>query len=120
AQDASVWQSLAKLGVQLIVDEVGRQMSSLELLARAPLSGLQLDRSWVTALAYDAVSLKVCRAAIGVARALNLTAIGTGVDDARQRDLLLDLGCHEGLGDLYDTDDALILACVAPRERGTK
>jgi len=114
AQDASVWQSFAKLGVHLIVDEVGRHMSSLELMARAPLSGLQLDRSWVTALAYDAVSLKVCRAAIGVASALNLTAIATGVDDARQRDLLLALGCRHGLGDLYDTVDASILARLAP------
>jgi diguanylate cyclase len=114
AQDASVWQPLAKLGVHLIVDEVGRQMSSLELMARAPLSGLQLDRSWVTGLAYDAVSVKVCRAAIGVASALNLTAMATGVDDARQRDLLLDLGCRQGTGDLYDAADASVLASLTP------
>jgi predicted signal transduction protein with EAL and GGDEF domain len=114
AQDVSVWQSLARLGVHLIVDEVGRQMSSLELLARAPLAGLQLDRSWVTALAYDAVSLKVCRAAIGVANALNVIPIATGVDDARQRDLLLNLGFRQGLGDYYDAADAAIFTCLAP------
>jgi EAL domain-containing protein (putative c-di-GMP-specific phosphodiesterase class I) len=83
-------------------------------MARAPLSGLQLDRSWVTGLAYDAVSVKVCRAAIGVASALNLTAMATGVDDARQRDLLLDLGCRQGTGDLYDAADASVLASLTP------
>jgi predicted signal transduction protein with EAL and GGDEF domain len=117
-QDVGVWHALAGLGVQLTVDEVGRKMSSLDLLARAPIWGLQLDRSWVTALEHDAAALKVCRAAVSVAMALGLTPIATGVDDARQRDSLLALGCRQGLGDLYGAADATILACSAPAERG--
>jgi predicted signal transduction protein with EAL and GGDEF domain len=119
-QDVSVWQSLAALGVQLTVDEIGRKMSSLHLLARAPLWGLQLDRSWVTALEYDAAALKVCRAAVAVAAALGLTPIATGVDDAHERDLLLGFGCRQGLGDLYDADDAMLMPLPAPAERKRK
>jgi EAL domain-containing protein (putative c-di-GMP-specific phosphodiesterase class I) len=47
------------------------------------------------------VALKVCRAGIGAATALGLTPIATGVDDERQRQALLELGCKLGSGDLY-------------------
>ena len=83
------------------VDEVGRKMSSFDQLTRAPLSGLQLDRSWASALRFDETALKICRAAIGVASALDLTPIATGVDNAEQRDVLQLIGCAQGIGDLY-------------------
>ena len=87
--------------MQLVVDEVGRGLGSLDGLARAPIWGLQLDRAWVTALRSDEVALKVCRAGISMATALGLTPIATGVDDQVQRRALLALGCRHGSGDLY-------------------
>jgi predicted signal transduction protein with EAL and GGDEF domain len=92
---------LQEMGVRLIVDEVGRGMTSLDRLARAPLWGLQLDRSWVTALHRDPIALKVCRAGIGMAAALGLVPIATGVDTPAQRRVLFDLGCRHGMGDMY-------------------
>jgi predicted signal transduction protein with EAL and GGDEF domain len=92
---------LAAAGVQLIVDEVGRGTLSPEWLARAPIRAIQLDRAWVIAARKDSVALKVCRASIGVARALDLTPIATGMDDAEQRNLFTALGCVQGSGDLY-------------------
>ena len=99
--DPATFESLRHLGVQLVVDEVARGMGSLDYLARSPLSGLQLDRAWVSALRSDAVAQKVCRAGVAMATALGLTAIATGVDDAALRDALLALGCRYGSGDLY-------------------
>ena len=101
ARQPADFNSLQQLGVRLVVDEVGRGMGSLDWLARAPIWGLQLDRAWTTALRSDRVALKVCRAGIGVATALGLTPIATGVDDREQRDALLALGCRHGTGDLY-------------------
>jgi EAL domain-containing protein (putative c-di-GMP-specific phosphodiesterase class I)/GGDEF domain-containing protein len=101
AREPTDFNSLQRLGVRLVVDEVGRGMGSLDWLARAPIWGLQLDRAWTTALRSDEVALKVCRAGIGVATALGLTPIATGVDDQEQRDALLALGCRHGTGDLY-------------------
>jgi EAL domain-containing protein (putative c-di-GMP-specific phosphodiesterase class I) len=92
---------LAAAGVQLIVDEVGRGPLSPEWLARAPIHAMQLDRAWVVAARKDSVALKVCRASIAVARALDLTPMATGVDDLEQRNLLSGLGCVQGSGDLY-------------------
>ena len=50
AMDISVYHALHELGVQIVVDEMGRGFASLDRLARAPIWGLQLDRAWVTAL----------------------------------------------------------------------
>ncbi|MGH8258122.1 MAG: EAL domain-containing protein [Steroidobacteraceae bacterium] len=92
---------LDRLGVQLVIDEVGRGMGSLDSLARAPIWGLQLDRAWVAALRSDPVARKVCGAGIGMAASLGLVPIATGVDDAGIREALLALGCRSGSGDLY-------------------
>jgi len=100
ARDSAV-SDLQGLGVQWVVDEVGRGLGSLDALARAPIAGLQLDRAWARAVRTDEVALKVCRAGIAVATALGLTSIATGVDNERQRRILLDMGCGFGMGDLY-------------------
>jgi EAL domain-containing protein (putative c-di-GMP-specific phosphodiesterase class I) len=101
AADAAAFQSLQKMGIDLVVDEVGRGLSSLEQLARGGLSGMQLDRSLATAIRRDPIALMVSRTAVSMAVALGITPIATGVDDAEQRRVLLDLGYREGLGDLY-------------------
>jgi EAL domain-containing protein (putative c-di-GMP-specific phosphodiesterase class I)/GGDEF domain-containing protein len=97
----SVYRALHELGVQIVIDEMGRGFGSLDRLARAPIWGLQLDRAWVTALRSDEVALRVCRAGISAAAALGITPIATGVDDVAQREALLELGCRHGSGDLY-------------------
>jgi EAL domain-containing protein (putative c-di-GMP-specific phosphodiesterase class I) len=97
----ALYQDLQRLGVQIVIDEIGRGFGSLDRLARAPIWGLQLDRAWVTALRSDSVALRVCRAGISAAVALGVTPIATGVDDAAQREALLQLGCRHGSGDLY-------------------
>jgi predicted signal transduction protein with EAL and GGDEF domain len=101
ARDPTFLSNLQRLGIHLVVDEVARGMGSLDGLARAPIWGMQLDRAWVTALRNDEVALRVCRAGIGVAAALGLTPIATGVDNEAQRRALLAMGCRYGSGDLY-------------------
>jgi EAL domain-containing protein (putative c-di-GMP-specific phosphodiesterase class I)/GGDEF domain-containing protein len=102
SMNSSTCQSLGKLGVQIVVDEVGRGFASaLDRLARAPIWGLQLDRAWTTALRADDVALKVCKAGISAALGLGLTPIATAVDDVAQRDALIALGCRHGSGDLF-------------------
>ena len=115
SRDVDIWSSLANLGIQLVVDEFGRQMSSLDRLARVPLWGLQLDRSWVTAVEHDPVARRVCHAVTNVANGLGLTPIAMGVDNGVRRQVLADLGCSQGLGDLYGAPDlsGLALSSIA-------
>lgn len=102
ARDASVFAPFHKLGMHLVVDEVGRGPGSLIALARAPVWGIQLDRTWTTAVRKDDVARKVCRATARIASSLEIAAIATGVDDAAQRDALLEMGYRYGSGDLYN------------------
>lgn len=115
SMNASICRSLGRLGIQIVVDEVGRGFaSSLDRLARAPIWGLQLDRAWTTALRTDEVALKVCKAGISAAGALGLTPIATGVDDAAQREALVALGCRHGSGDLFGPSAEFDTAIMRP------
>jgi EAL domain-containing protein (putative c-di-GMP-specific phosphodiesterase class I)/GGDEF domain-containing protein len=104
ARGPAHFNSLQRLNLRLVVDEVGRGLGSLDWLARAPLWGLQLDRAWVVALCKEQVARKVCRAGIAVANALGVTPIATGVDSQDQREALIELGCRYGSGDFYQTE----------------
>ena len=97
-------ERLARLGVRLVIDEVGGGISSIASLARLPIHALQLDRGCVVAADEQPAALKICRAAIALARALEMTAIATGIDNEQRRNRLAAIGCEEGLGDLYAHD----------------
>jgi EAL domain-containing protein (putative c-di-GMP-specific phosphodiesterase class I)/GGDEF domain-containing protein len=102
ARSPADFDSLAQRGVQLVVDEIGRGMDfPLDWLGRAPMRGLLLNRSWVTAALTVVAALKMCRASSALAKALGWTPIAVGVDGAVQRDALLDLGCEQGSGELF-------------------
>jgi EAL domain-containing protein (putative c-di-GMP-specific phosphodiesterase class I) len=102
ARQPADFEPLTRCGVQLVVDDLGRGMDlPLSWLARAPIRGLQLNRGWVSTIAHDADTLKMCRAGVGIALALGLTPIANGVDDPVRRDALLALGCTQGIGALY-------------------
>jgi EAL domain-containing protein (putative c-di-GMP-specific phosphodiesterase class I) len=102
ARAASDFNSLAKRGVQFVVDDLGRGMDwPLDWLSRAPLHGLQLNRSWVKSMHSDPNTLNLCRAGLAIAKTFALTPIAASVDEPAQRDTLLALGCLQGCGDLY-------------------
>jgi EAL domain-containing protein (putative c-di-GMP-specific phosphodiesterase class I) len=102
ARAASDFNSLAARGVQFVVDDLGRGMDwPLDWLSRAPVHGLQLNRSWVKAMQSDPNTLNLCRAGLAVAQTFALTPIAASVDEPGQRDILLALGCLQGSGDLY-------------------
>ena len=96
------FNSLAKRGVQFVIDDLGRGMEwPLDWLSRAPMHGLQLDRSWVKAMQSDPHALTLCRAGLAIAKTLALMPIAASVDEPAQRDVLLALGCLQGSGNLY-------------------
>ena len=101
AREIQALRALHKRGVQIVVDEAARAVASLPSLASAPVSGLQLDRSWTTALLRDETARKVCRATMSIAHALGLAPIAAGVDSQELREALLEMGCRYGSGDVF-------------------
>ncbi len=120
AREPAHFDALRRLGVRLVVDEVGRGFGSLDSLARAPIWGMQLDRAWVTALCRDPVARRVCGAGIAMASALGVVPIATGVDSGGVREALLELGCPLGSGDLYRRDAADIMNPTPPGSQTTQ
>ena len=102
AMPPRVFAELHRIGVRMVVDEVGRSMGSLAKLAALPLWGLQLDRALVADMQADCVAQRLCRASIGAAAGLGLSSIATGVDHEPTRQLLLSSGCRYGSGDLFE------------------
>jgi predicted signal transduction protein with EAL and GGDEF domain len=101
AREALEWRGLADRGIRFVVDEIGRESSSIERLAKAPIWGLQLDRACAAAMASDVTAYKICRAVVAMARAMNLVPIATAVDSQEQHRGLLSIGCEQGSGDIY-------------------
>ena len=107
SRESGFWKPLTNLGIQLVVDEVGRQLSSFDLLARTPLFGIQLERTWVFSMNDDPHARRICGSAIAAATALGLTPIATGVDTVLARQALIELGCVQGMGDCFDANHPL-------------
>src|SRR4051794_33232496 len=94
--------ALLAVGVRLQVDDYGTGYSSLGYLRDlTELSGLKLDRSFVTRLDADPRSQAIVASTIGLARSLRLAVVAEGVETAAVRDLLARLGCDVAQGYLF-------------------
>jgi len=92
-------QQVRALGVTVAIDDFGTGYSSLSVLRRLPVNRLKIDRSFVNDVEQDD---SIARLVVGLAQQLGLDTIAEGVETEAQHQLLLQLGCHEGQGYLYD------------------
>jgi len=93
---------LRALGVQILVDDYGTGYSSLGYLRDLhEISGLKLDRTFVTHLADDARAVAIVESTIRMARSLGLKVIAEGVETEAVRERLVDLGCDLAQGYLF-------------------
>jgi diguanylate cyclase (GGDEF)-like protein len=98
---ASSMRDLKSLGVMLALDDFGTGYSSLSYLRRFPLDVVKLDRSFVAELDDGGEGEAIARALIDVCHALGARVLAEGIEDARQADKLLSLGCDLGQGSRF-------------------
>jgi diguanylate cyclase (GGDEF)-like protein len=98
---ARVLFELRELGVKLLIDDFGTGFSALGYLRRFPVTGVKIDRSFVTDLGGSAEDDAIVRAVVGMSFALGLSVIAEGVETRLQRDTLARIGVTNGQGWLW-------------------
>ncbi|MES1926814.1 EAL domain-containing protein [Salinisphaera sp. T31B1] len=84
---------VANMGVQISIDDFGTGYSQLAYLKRLPASEIKIDRSFVQDMLMSKTDLSIVQATIGLAHALDLRAVGEGIENEAQADRLRMLGC---------------------------
>ncbi|MEV6350366.1 EAL domain-containing protein [Actinoplanes sp. NPDC051851] len=98
---ARVLFELRELGVKLLVDDFGTGFSALGYLRRFPVTGVKIDRSFVTGLGVNVEDDEIVRAVVAMSHALGLSVIAEGVETTVQREALHQVGVVNGQGWLW-------------------
>lgn len=93
-------QTLAQLGIRLIIDDFATGYSSLRHLKQLAVSGLKIDRVFLRDVTHNAEDAAIASAIIALARGLDLEVIAEGVENQAQLDFLLEHECRLAQGQL--------------------
>ncbi|MFJ9902560.1 putative bifunctional diguanylate cyclase/phosphodiesterase [Streptomyces sp. NPDC101152] len=93
--------SLTDLGIRIAIDDFGTGYSSLSYLREFPISILKIDKSFVDELGRSPEQFALVEGITHLADTLGLTVIAEGVEDVRQQELLISMGCPLGQGYLF-------------------
>ena len=108
--------SLTDLGIRIAIDDFGTGYSSLSYLREFPISILKIDKSFVEELGRSHEQYALVEGITHLADTLGLTVIAEGVENVRQQELLISMGCEFGQGYLFaepvgaEEADHLVLA----------
>jgi predicted signal transduction protein with EAL and GGDEF domain len=112
------FRRLGELGVHLSIDDFGTGYSSLAYLRKLPAEELKIDRVFVQDVEHSADARAVVDAVLKLAHALGLKVVAEGVENPRQQQILVELGCDELQGFLFAkpmTARALLLWAIGDR-----
>ena len=91
-------ESLRALGAGIALDDFGTGYSSLNYLRTYPFNSLKVDRSFVSDMASDESNKALVGATVAMARALGLSVVAEGVENAEQLMLLGEMSCDTAQG----------------------
>ncbi len=95
---AEVLSALTGAGFKLVIDDFGTGYSNLSYLKRFKIAKLKIDRSFVRDLITDADDAAITCGIISLAKNVGISLVAEGIENAKQRDFLLDHYCQQGQG----------------------
>jgi EAL domain-containing protein (putative c-di-GMP-specific phosphodiesterase class I) len=98
---AGVLQKVREHGVRVSVDDFGTGYASLNYLRNLPLDTIKIDQSFVRDVTHKTIDAAIIEAVIGMARAMNVTVVGEGVETRREAEYLRRVGADTGQGFLF-------------------
>jgi len=116
------FRRLGELGTHLSIDDFGTGYSSLAYLRKLPAEELKIDRSFVQDLEHSPDARAVVDAVLKLAHALGLKVVAEGVENPRQHQILVELGCDELQGFLFAkpmSARALLLWAIGDRSEAS-
>ncbi|MCW2608662.1 MAG: hypothetical protein JWO60_3355, partial [Frankiales bacterium] len=96
-----VLADLKALGVRLALDDFGTGYCSLSYLRRFPVDMVKIDRQFVTDLGEDPAGLAIVAAVTTLAHALGMGVTAEGIETARERGSIGEVGCEYSQGYFY-------------------
>ncbi len=94
----TIFEELKALGVRLVIDDFGKEYSSLSYLDRLPVDGLKIDRLFLESFGENPSNRIIVEAVVSLAHSLGLEVTGEGVESAEQLELLRGMGCDIAQG----------------------
>jgi diguanylate cyclase (GGDEF)-like protein len=91
-------RELKALGVRLAVDDFGTGYSSLAYLRQFPVDSLKIDRSFISGLGDSTDAAALVHTLVDLGKALGLTTLAEGIEDADQYARLRSESCDRGQG----------------------
>ncbi|MEA5465982.1 EAL domain-containing protein [Leptothoe sp. PORK10 BA2] len=96
-----IMELIRSRGIELSLDDFGTGFSSLRYLQQFPISTIKIDRSFVNRLNDSDRNLRITRAIINLAKALEFKTIAEGVETHEQLAVLQGLACDASQGYLF-------------------
>ncbi len=94
-------RELRELGFSIALDDFGAGYSSMGYLTRIEIDTLKIDQQFVKRLGDSSRDRLIIEAIIGLAHNLELNVCAEGVENARQKDFLIQHGCQQLQGYYY-------------------
>ena len=95
---AQVLSALTDAGFKLVIDDFGTGYSNLSYLKRFNIAKLKIDQSFTRDLMSDPDDAAITCGIISLAKNVGIALVAEGIENARQRDFLLDHYCQQGQG----------------------
>ena len=98
ANAITVLEQLARIGLQLSIDDYGTGYSSLSYLMRLPAKEMKIDRSFVSRVSGSPSLTTIVSSTIELGHRLGMKVVAEGVEDSDDYALLRELGCDTAQG----------------------